>query len=229
MPEYWIQIENRPWDVCPHNIDRMTGEDIKTRETTGGSPGPSPVSVFLPSANGGPGHQVTMFKPLMAGGKLIDALILRRYKPPAKPDGSDAWTVPDDRKINPWDLNEPNPSENGTMGTIPGPVIEANVGDSVVVHFRNRDNRVTDTGAPLPIEKRCHSLHPHGFVFKPASDGAFPLSPPDPTQPIPPGEAGAWASVPGFSGTFKKGDRVPPGGTYTYRWETFGWPTTAGV
>lgn len=229
MPEYWIQIENRPWDVSPHNIDRLTGQDIKTRETIGGSPGPSPASVFLPSANGGPGHQVTMFKPLMKGGKRIDALILRRYKPPAKPDGSDAWTVPDDRKVNPWDLNEPNPSENGTMGTIPGPVIEANVGDSVTLHFRNRDNRVTDTGAPLPIEKRCHSLHPHGFVFKPASDGAYPLSPPDPTQPIPAGEAGAWASVPGFSGTFKKGDRVPPGGTYTYRWETFGWPTTAGV
>lgn len=23
--EYWIQIENRAWDLVPHNIDRMHG------------------------------------------------------------------------------------------------------------------------------------------------------------------------------------------------------------
>src|SRR4051794_36713790 len=128
MPEIWIQIENRPWDTCPHNIDRMTGQDIKTAETVGATPGPSPVSVFMPSAIGGPGRTVTMYKPLASGGQLIDALILRRYKPPAQADQSDAWTVPDDRKINPWDLNELDPSENGTMGTIPGPTIEGQVG-----------------------------------------------------------------------------------------------------
>jgi hypothetical protein len=228
MPEFWIQIENRPWDVCPRNIDRITGQDIKTRETTGGSPGPVPVSVFLPSVNGGLGHNVTMFKPLRDSGKIADALILRRYKPPTKADKSDAWTVPDDRKINPWDLNEPDPSEGGTMGTIPGPTIECNVGDQVIVHFRNMDKRKNSDGSPFPMEKRCHSLHPHGFVFKPVSDGAYPLSPPDPSQSVG-GEAAVWAGVPGFSGTFKKGDRVPPGGTYTYEWNTFKWPSTAGV
>lgn len=236
MPEYWIQIENRPWDVCPHNIDRMTGQKIVDREKQGATPGPSPVSVFLPSSIGGPGRTVTMFKPLRDSNKIvIDALILRRYKPPTKPDQSDAWTVPDDRKVNPWDLNEPNPSESGTMGTIPGPVIECNVGDTVTVHFRNMDKREAKDGSPtgpfppMAIEKRCHSLHPHGFVFKPQSDGAYPLSPPDSAQPVPASEAAAWASVPGFSGPFKKGDRVPPGGTFTYTWSTFGWPTTAGV
>ena len=133
--EYWIQLENRPWDASPKNIDRMTGQDIMTREA-----GPAPVNVFLPSSVGGPGRTVKMYKPLMKGGQIIDALIYRRYKPPTGPNT--AWTVPDDRKVNPWDLNEPFPGETGTMGTIPGPTIEAKVGDDVIVHFRNMDNRM---------------------------------------------------------------------------------------
>jgi hypothetical protein len=47
-----------------------------------------------------------------------------------------------------------------------------------------------------------------------------------PSQPVG-AEAAEWTSI-GVSG-FKKGDRVPPGGTFTYTWQTFGWPTTAGV
>jgi plastocyanin/FtsP/CotA-like multicopper oxidase with cupredoxin domain len=254
--EYWIQLENHPWDACPNNVDRMSGMDLKTIT------GKDKVSVTLNSPGTGVSKPRTMFAPLRDDkGNVIDALILRRYKPPQKADGSDAWTVPDDRKVNPWDLNEQDPTDNGTMGTIPGPVIECNVGDSVVVHFRNLDMRGTivivekcfdfpppigricfpvPTFQPLPIEDRVHSLHPHGFVFEPRSDGAYPLSPPDPDQPVsggpPPGgeppvpdESANWAGVPGFSGTLKQGDRVPPGGTFIYRWNTFGWPTTAGV
>jgi len=243
--EYWIQLENRPWDVCPNNIDRMTGQNLKDLE------GKDPATTSLSSPGSGVVRSnVTMYRPLRKSDSSVDdALILRRYKPPQKPDQSDAWTQPDDRKINPWDLNEPDPTDSGTMGTIPGPVIECNVGDSVTVHFRNMDMR-TQLGTkticfplpfggeicipipfpvPIAIEKRTHSLHPHGFVFEPTSDGAFPLSPPDPAQPIPASEAAAWAGVPGFTGSLKKGDRVPPGGTYTYTWNTFGWPTTAGV
>jgi FtsP/CotA-like multicopper oxidase with cupredoxin domain/plastocyanin len=246
--ELWIQIENRPWDASPNNIDRMMGQTIK--EMTG----VEPATVQLSATN-----TRMMFAPLNDGSeaqpdgtkkwKVIDGLILRRYKPPQQPDKSDAWTVPDDRKINPWDVNEQDPTDTGTMGTIPGPVIECNVGDSVVVHFRNMDMRAKTviqqkcfdlpvigricfpipTTVPFPIEKRCHSLHPHGFVFQNTSDGAYPLSPPDPTQAIPASEAAAWASVPKFAGTLKKGDRVPPGGTFDYHWNTLGWPTTAGV
>jgi len=242
--EYWIQLENHPWDACPNNIDRMSGQDLKTIT------GKDKINVTLNSPGTGVSKTRTMFAPLRDDkGNAIDALILRRYKPPQKPDLSDAWTVPDDRKVNPWDLNEQDPTDNGTMGTIPGPVIECNVGDSVVVHFRNLDMRATlvivekcfdlpligricfpvPTLQPLQVEDRVHSLHPHGFVFEPTSDGAYPLSPPDPSQPIPASEAAAWASVPGFSGSLKQGDRVPPGGTFTYKWNTFGWPTTAGV
>jgi len=216
-------------------------------------------------------------------GDVTDALILRRY--------TANWAAPDDRKVNPWDINELDPTDNGTMGTIPGPVIECSVGDTVNVHFRNMDMRtqsifkvkqavaqrgmnvqmaaggtmsgmantppppaqavrvqstltrlqlelarlgLDDIGIlpfpifqPLPVLQRTHSLHTHGFVFAPTSDGAYPLTPPDPTQAVG-AEAAAWASV-GVTGGFKQGDRVPPGGTFTYRWDTVGWPTTQGV
>jgi FtsP/CotA-like multicopper oxidase with cupredoxin domain/plastocyanin len=214
--------------LCPHNIDRMTGQNIATAEP--GPPATTPVSVTLTSTSTGFTRTgVTMFKPIRKGTKLVDALIYRRYKPPTDlVNFSDAWTVPDDRKVNPWDLNELDPGEHGTMGTIPGPVIEGKFGgDTINIHFRNKDHR------PMAIEHCCHSIHPHGVVFKPTSDGAYPLSPPDATQPVAgspgPDETGLWAGVPGFAGPFKKGDRVPPDGTFTYTWNTFGWGSTAGV
>jgi FtsP/CotA-like multicopper oxidase with cupredoxin domain/plastocyanin len=250
--EYWIQLEHRPWDASPANLDRISGQDMK--EATG----MDPVEVTLTSPGTGVTTKRTMFNPTRDNeGKVKDALILRRYKPPAQRDQSDAWTVPDDRKVNPWDLNEADPTDSGTMGTIPGPVIECNVGDSVIVHFRNLDMRtrlVSTTQQicinlpflgeicfpfpvikqePLEIEKRLHSLHPHGFVFANTSDGAYPLSPPDAAQPVAggpgPDETALWADVPGFTGSRKQGDRVPPGGTFTYRWNTVGWPSTSNV
>ena len=58
--EYWIQIENHPWDVSPNHIDRMTGEQ------------------FLPTlqvaGTGATPFDRPMYKPLAE-----DALILRRY------------------------------------------------------------------------------------------------------------------------------------------------------
>lgn len=33
--EYWIQIENHPWDTAPNNIDRMTGQDMLAVTKTG--------------------------------------------------------------------------------------------------------------------------------------------------------------------------------------------------
>ena len=143
-----------------------------------------------------------------------DALILRRYTPD--------WVSPADQKVNPWDLNEPDPAT--TCGTIPGPVLECNVGDEIVVHFRNHDYRATPD-----FVYRAHSLHPHGVVFPTTYDGAYPLSPPDALQKITVGdpEEAAWKAM-GVTG-LKQGDRVPPGGSFKYTWSTFGWPTTAGV
>src|SRR5713101_1782565 len=140
--EYWIQIENQAWDMAPtpgltsDGIDRMTGQTIK--QVTGNNK----VVKTLTSPVTGFSHNQTMFLPLGE-----DALILRRY--------AANWAAPDDRKVNPWDLNEPDPTDNGTMGTIPGAVIECNVGDQVVVHFRNKDFRVGKD-----VKARAHSLHP---------------------------------------------------------------------
>jgi plastocyanin/FtsP/CotA-like multicopper oxidase with cupredoxin domain len=283
--EIWIQLENHPWDVCPQNKDRMTGQNLKDRE------GKDPVqNVTLTSPGSGKTRKMTMYKPLSDQDDVIDALILRRYLPPITiikkgGKGRAAWAVPDDRKVNPWDLNEPDPTDKGTMGTIPGPVIECNVGDKVIVHFRNRDKRthsvtetvtktvhttciekhweydpkekpvhkpvlveeevpcdktVTETHTfeeDLPVEMRTHSLHPHGFAFLAAHDGAYPLSPPDESQPVG-SEQPLWDLL--NVKKFKKGDRVPPLGTFDYTWiagapseddpETIEpWPTTAGV
>jgi FtsP/CotA-like multicopper oxidase with cupredoxin domain/plastocyanin len=220
--EYWIQIENRRWDASPNNIDRMTGRTMA--QAVGYTPTMETLSTMVP---GSAPRQVLMFNPIRDSAGAVDALVLRRYRPPAQADGSDAWTVPDDRKLNPWDINERDPGENGTRGTIPGPTLEMSVGDSMVVHFKNADSRPN-----WDVDARTHSLHPHGVVFEASSDGAYPLSPPDSGQPVVPDpahdESVLWAAV-GVTGQFKQGDRVPPGGTFTYRWNTIGWPTTAGV
>lgn len=204
MPEYWIQLENHWWDVSPNNIDRMTGLQIQAIPGNG-----PPVVKALTSPVTMVTTNRTMYKPLPE-----EALILRRY--------TAGWAAPDDRKVNPWDLNEPDPTDSGTMGTIPGPTLECRVGESVTVHFRNMDMRT------LPVERRAHSLHTHGFVYAREADGAYPLTPPDPAQPIPAGHAAAWAAV-GDTSPFKQGDRVPSGEDFTYTWNTVGWPTTAGV
>src|SRR5205809_3150542 len=182
----------------------MTGLQIQA--IPGNAP---PVVKTLTSPVTGVTTNRTMYKPLPE-----EALILRRYTP--------GWAAPDDRKVNPWDLNEPEPTDGGTMGTIPGPTLECRVGESVTVHFRNMDMR------PLPSERRAHSLHTHGFAYAREADGAYPLTPPDPSQPMPAGHAAAWAAV-GDTSPFKQGDRVPAGEDFTYTWNTVGWPTTAGV
>ena len=225
--EYWIQIENRPWDACPGNIDRMTGLEIK--DIPGQGP---PVSVNLIKQTGET-RTVVMNRPHSrnSDGSAKDALILRRY--------TANWKTPDDRKVNPWDINEKDPTEEGTMGTIPGPVLECSIGDTIIVHFRNMDQRDLEGDPTSVLTKQTHSLHTHGITFSNKHDGAYPLSPPDDSDdPQNPGtklneittlaEKNLWAGI-GVTGQFKQGDRVPPTGTFTYVWNTLGWPTTAGM
>ena len=100
------------------------------------------------------------------------------------------------------------------------------------------DNREDPkTKKKLPAKARTHSLHPHGFAFAATSDGAYPLSPPDKSQPVG-SENLSWNAV-GVK-DFKMGDRVPPGATFMYTWIAGApsvnspntiepWPTTAGV
>jgi len=73
-----------------------------------------------------------------------------------------------------WKHPLPGDSQIGANTGIPGPTIRAEVGDTVIVHFRNND---THYGWP-------HSMHTHGFTYTPASDGAYIA-----TQPHLPGRA----------------------------------------
>lgn len=59
----------------------------------------------------------------------------------------------------PW----PNTAASGDNDGMPGPTIRAEVGDTVIVHFRNRDHHYG----------LRHSMHFHAFRYLPASDGAF--------------------------------------------------------
>jgi manganese oxidase len=76
-------------------------------------------------------------------------------------------------------------------GTIPGPLIEADIGDTVVVNFENK------LGAPV-------SIHPHGIFYSQEMDGAYKGKFTDPSGFVQknrtfqyvwearPGTAGAW-------------------------------------
>jgi FtsP/CotA-like multicopper oxidase with cupredoxin domain len=55
------------------------------------------------------------------------------------------------------------PRESGLAAGIPGPLLRARVGDSVVVHFKNMDTAF----------HRPHSMHFHGVHYEFGSDGAF--------------------------------------------------------
>jgi FtsP/CotA-like multicopper oxidase with cupredoxin domain len=57
----------------------------------------------------------------------------------------------------------PLPNVAGNQDRIPGPLIRAEVGDRILVHFKNRDW----------LYRRPHSMHFHGVRYKPSSDGAF--------------------------------------------------------
>jgi hypothetical protein len=79
--EYWIQLENRPWDASPNGRDRMTGQTIEAIT------GKAPVTVSLTSPGTGVTTTRTMHNPLrdpQSPLKVMDALILRRYKPPTR-------------------------------------------------------------------------------------------------------------------------------------------------
>jgi FtsP/CotA-like multicopper oxidase with cupredoxin domain len=61
-----------------------------------------------------------------------------------------------------------NPLPNGPAGDadgllIPGPLIQARVGDHLRIHFKNMDT----------LRHAPHSMHFHGVTYRPTSDGAY--------------------------------------------------------
>lgn len=109
-----------------------------------------------------------------------DAINAKRFQP----DQTTFDTVVYQAFTPGWE--RPLPDRPGVVGDndgIPGPLIRARVGDTVLVHFKNLDTQ----------RFQPHSMHFHGFRYSDASDGAFV-----------PGFSGPGANVkPGDSFTYR--------------------------
>jgi manganese oxidase len=90
------------------------------------------------------GRDVLMNRPIPMAQRFMTATVYRRY--------TRGWA-------RPW----PNTSRSGDNDGMPGPLIEAAVGDRVLVHFRNDDR----------VYRKPHSMHFHAFSYREPSDGAF--------------------------------------------------------
>ncbi len=63
-----------------------------------------------------------------------------------------------------WRHPLPNaPAGSSNQDLIPGPLIRAQVGDRLRIHFKNLDT----------LYRRPHSMHFHGVHYRPSSDGAY--------------------------------------------------------
>ncbi|WP_344444828.1 multicopper oxidase domain-containing protein, partial [Kitasatospora nipponensis] len=98
---------------------------------------------------------------------------------------------------------DPGPDGIGANNGLPGPVLRAEVGDEIRVHFRNNDQHY----------RWPHSMHPHGVRYTPENDGGWLAEAPDA-----PGTAVAfgasytysWFCTPGSVGTWPYHDHSVP-------------------
>ncbi|MFE9421633.1 multicopper oxidase domain-containing protein [Kitasatospora sp. NPDC006697] len=96
-----------------------------------------------------------------------------------------------------------SPHGIGQNSGIPGPVIRAEVGDTVVVHFRNHDDHY----------KWPHSMHPHGVRYDRDNDGGWLADVPDyPGTAVPFGGTYTytWTALPSSVGTWPYHDHSVP-------------------
>ncbi|MEW1860120.1 MULTISPECIES: multicopper oxidase domain-containing protein [unclassified Streptomyces] len=103
---------------------------------------------------------------------------------------------------------QPLPAEFGPHGIgansgIPGPVLRAEVGDVIKVHFRNNDAHY----------KWPHTMHPHGVRYSPSSDGAWMADTPDAEGTAVPYQGTytyTWTCVPSSVGSWPYHDHAAP-------------------
>jgi FtsP/CotA-like multicopper oxidase with cupredoxin domain len=81
---------------------------------------------------------------------------------------------------------KPIPNEEGDRG-IQGPLLHADVGDTLLVHFQNLDT----------LDNRPHSMHFHGVHYRPGSDGAYLPGFSGPGANVKPGESFTYRLVAG--------------------------------
>jgi manganese oxidase len=84
------------------------------------------------------------------------------------PTARDEWMnmpIPHRRKFMAlaYQLYSPGFAKPVSAPTIPGPTLEAEVGDTLVVHFRNGDHHFD----------QAHTMHPHGVKYTPDYDGSY--------------------------------------------------------
>ncbi len=84
------------------------------------------------------------------------------------PTGRDDWMdrrVPGNRLFRAYVYQRYSPGFEKRWGpaSMPGPTLEAEVGDTVVVHFRNADRHF----------KQAVTMHPHGLRYNPEYDGSY--------------------------------------------------------
>ena len=92
----------------------------------------------------------------------------------------------------------PNFGRPLNRGRIPGPLIEANVGETVAVHFQN--------SLPVPV-----TMHPHGIFYSEEMDGAYKGKYTDPGGFVQPGRTFTyiWNARPGTEGLWLYHDHGP--------------------
>jgi manganese oxidase len=147
-------------------------------------------------------------------GRLVEYWVaLEAFVHTLAPSGRDAMTgesVPPGRywalgyrAYSPgWRRPLPASAELGSNDGIPGPVLRARVGDTLLVHFMNND---THYGFP-------HSMHPHGVHYSPEHDGAWTADDPRPGAAVKPGECHSyvWTVPPDAVGTWHYHDHSAP-------------------
>jgi manganese oxidase len=91
------------------------------------------------------GRDAIMGMKVSTGDTVFRTVVYRRFSP--------HWRKPE--------ANAPRSSSDGLL--IPGPLIQARVGDHLRIHFKNLDT----------LRHEPHSMHFHGVHYTPTSDGAY--------------------------------------------------------
>ncbi|MDH6117685.1 FtsP/CotA-like multicopper oxidase with cupredoxin domain [Kitasatospora sp. GAS204A] len=123
-----------------------------------------------------------------------------------KPEQSTFWAIGLRAYTEGWGRlldADTGPQGVGANGGIPGPVLRAEVGDVLRVHFRNNDEHY----------KWPHSLHPHGVRYGRDADGGWLADDPDhPGTAVPFGGSYTytWTCPPGSVGTWPYHDHAAP-------------------
>ncbi|MBV8695738.1 MAG: multicopper oxidase domain-containing protein [Ktedonobacteraceae bacterium] len=92
----------------------------------------------------------------------------------------------------------------GLNAGIPGPIIRAEVGDTIRIHFRNQDTHY----------KFAHSMHPHGVFYTVNSDASWLAALPRPSGAVEVGQSYTyeWIARPDSVGTWLYHDHSKPQG-----------------